>query len=103
MKVDFASDPLRVDIRRVQVKEEDIRPVKPGQLDRLDGGSCGRNQMKVWLLDNQIDKRVHEFWMAADYDDSVAWNIFSNVSADVRIKRIGRPGTVSSYHQSKLF
>jgi hypothetical protein len=58
--------------------------------------------MKVWLLDNQIDQRVHEFCMTADDDDLVAWNISPNVSADVCIKRSGRQGTVSSYHRSKL-
>jgi hypothetical protein len=40
--------------------------------------------------------------MAADDDDSVAWNISSNVSSDVWIKLSGGHAAASSYHKPKL-
>jgi len=35
VKVDFADDPRRADTLRLQVKEEHLRRVKPGQSNRL--------------------------------------------------------------------
>lgn len=71
VQIHVTGDKPRADIRRLHINEEHLRPVNTNQGNRLHPLAGRRDDMKTRLLPDQIDKRVHNFWMIADDDDAV--------------------------------
>src|SRR5215472_4639801 len=88
-KVHVAGDERRADIRRLHINEEHLRPVNPGQSNRLHTVAGRRDDMKTRLLANQVDKRLQHFRMVADDDYAIVWNSSSHCLGRTTPSKIG--------------